>query len=196
MRNKLSTCLIVIGFLLIVLAILLLSYNAWDDYLAGRKSKKVLDDLTDKIVIPDEPSYLISSEVEMPTVNVDNNRYIGVLNLVPLGIKLPIISDYSYEKMRIAPVRYKGSVYLDNIIIAGHGYVSHFKNIKYLKVGDQITFTDMEGNIFKYEVIKQEIIDQDDVKKMEDGDWDMTLFTCNFDNSKRITIRLRNITKD
>jgi len=58
---------------------------------------------------------------------IDGNNYIGVIDIPCLGLSLPIISDWSYPNLKIAPCRYKGSAYQDNLIIAGHNYQSHFK---------------------------------------------------------------------
>lgn len=192
-KNSLNKILAIIGVLLIIFAILLILYNVWEDYQAGKKSKYVLDKLTDKIVVQEESDNLLNDETKMSTTIIDDKRYIGILNLIPFGIELPVLADYSYDNMKIAPVRYKGSVYLNNLIIAGHGYTRHFQKLKNLKKGDQVTFTDTIGKIFEFEVIKIELLDQNDVAKMEEGNWDLTLFTCNFDSTKRVTVRLRNI---
>ena len=58
----------------------------------------------------------------MPTQEVDGQSYIGVLELQPLGLSLPIISQWSYPGLRIAPCRYTGSAYQNDLVIAAHNY--------------------------------------------------------------------------
>ena len=86
--------------------------------------------------------------MEMPTQEIDGQRYIGTLRLESLGLTLPIISEWDYTRLRIAPCRYAGSAYLDNMVIAAHNYESHFGQLKNLSQGEQITFTDIDGTCF------------------------------------------------
>ena len=91
--------------------------------------------------------------------------------------------------IKIAPGRYKGSVYKRNIIIAGHNYRSHFSRLKTMDIGSKIWFIDVEGNRFEYKVSDIEIIKGTDVKQMEKGKWDMTLFTCTYGGQNRMALR-------
>ena len=72
------------------------------------------------------PDYILNPEMDMPTQEVDGQSYIGVLELQPLGLSLPIISQWSYPGLRIAPCRYTGSAYQNDLVIAAHNYTSHF----------------------------------------------------------------------
>lgn len=59
-----------------------------------------------------------------------------------------------------------------------HNYESHFGQLKNLSQGEQITFTDIDGNCFCYQVLDVEILSPYDVQEMTEGAWDLTLFTC------------------
>ena len=50
-------------------------------------------------------------------------------------------------------------------------------------------FTDVDGNIFRYTVADLEQLEGTDVKEMEAGDWDLTLFTCTLGGQYRVTVR-------
>lgn len=98
---------------------------------------------------------------------IDGIKYIGVLEVPELSLQLPVMSHWSLAGLKIAPGRYKGSVYKRNIIIAGHNYRSHFSRLKTLDIGSKIWFIDVEGNRFEYKVSDIEIIKGTNVKQME-----------------------------
>lgn len=91
--------------------------------------------------------------------------------------------------MKVSPCRYEGSVYLNNMVICGHNYNTHFGTLKDLEKGDLLTFTDMDGNVFWYQVMVIEILQPTAVEEMVSGDWDLTLFTCTTGGATRVTIR-------
>ena len=91
--------------------------------------------------------------------------------------------------MKTAPCRYSGSAYLNNLIICGHNYTSHFGTLKNLSEGDLATFTDMDGNVFTYKMVERETLLPTSIDAMESGEWDLTLFTCTVGGQSRVTIR-------
>ena len=95
--------------------------------------------------------------------------------------------------MKIAPCRYTGSAYQDDLIIAAHNYNSHFGNLKNLREGDTATLTDMDGNVFTYEMAELEILQPTDIEGMDSGEWDLTLFTCTIGGSSRVTARFERV---
>lgn len=139
--------------------------------------------------LPEVPLYERYPELEMPTVQIDSDQYIGLLNIPSLGLELPIMTDWSEQKLKSTPCRYAGSVYTDDLVIAGHNYRSHFGKLIHLTSGDEITFTDVDGNVFSYEVTARETLMPTAVEEMTGGEWDLTLFTCTFGGSYRTTIR-------
>ena len=51
----------------------------------------------------------------------------------------------------------------------------------------------MEGNLFEYEVTSKETIHENDSSKLEEGNQDLTLFTCSLNTQYRVIVRLRKI---
>lgn len=125
----------------------------------------------------------------MPTVQIDGEAYIGVLEFPSLSVSLPVISDWSAAKLRTAPCRYTGSAYQDNLVIAGHNYRTHFGKLQNLSLGDTVLFFDADGNRFAYEVAGVEELDSTAIEEMVTGDWDLTLFTCTLSGQTRFTVR-------
>lgn len=196
MKNKKGTALMAVGAFLLLTAFALTAYNLYDE---KRAEKNAFNALSQIDTVPTEqndaviPDYVLNSDMPMPTVTVDGENYIGVLKIPEINLVLPVISECDAKKLKIAPCRYQGSVYLDNMIIAGHNYKTHMKYIDTLEVGDKIFFTDTDKNMFEYKVVGTEIIDGTDVERMVSGDhWDLSLFTCTYDGRKRITVRAVN----
>ena len=125
----------------------------------------------------------------MPTINIDGNEYIGVLDIPALGIRLPVMGDWSYPKLRTAPCRYTGSVYDDDLVICGHNYQRHFGGLKNLTAGDTLMFTDEGGNVSSYTVTEVVQLSGTALGEMKAGDWDLTLFTCTVGGQLRVTVR-------
>ena len=135
------------------------------------------------------PEYILNPNMDMPEETVNGVDYIGVLRIPVLELELPVISRWSYPNLQIAPCRYGGSAYLDDLIICAHNYSSLFGSLKSLQPGDTVTFTDVDGNEFCYEVVEVETLLPGAVEEMESGDWDLTLFTCTVGGQNRVTIR-------
>ena len=187
------------GLLLIAAALALAAYNVIDAQRAARSAAQALEALSQTTAVSaadseeasadDAPAYLADPEMPMPTVSFDGNDYIGRVDVPSLGLSLPVISEWSYPRLKIAPCRYTGSAYLDNLIIAAHNYSSHFGNLNRLNTGDTVTFTDVDGNQFTYAVSLIEDLPGTDIEEMQSGEWDLTLFTCTLGGRSRVTVR-------
>ena len=187
------------GLLLIAAALALAAYNVIDAQRAARSAAQALEALSQTTAVsaaePEQasadnaPAYLADPEMPMPTVSFDGNDYIGRVDIPSLGLSLPVISEWSYPRLKIAPCRYTGSAYLDNLIIAAHNYSSHFGNLNRLNTGDTVMFTDVDGNQFTYAVSLIEDLPGTAIEEMQAGEWDLTLFTCTLGGRSRITVR-------
>ena len=142
--------------------------------------------------IPDDmeyPDYVLDPGMDMPVVNVRGEDYIGVLSIPALGKVLPVCAEWDYDRLNSAPCRYSGTVYMSNMVICAHNYDSHFGDIKNLRYGDTVEFTDGDGNYFCYAVSEIETLRPADIERMTSGDWDLTLFTCTIGGQTRVTVR-------
>ena len=127
----------------------------------------------------------------IPTVQVDEWKYIGVLQIPSLRLTLPVLHKWDYSRLRIAPCRYYGSVYKHNLVIAGHNYSVHFSPVRSIRLGADVYFTDVYGTRYHYRVSKTETVQPNDVERMitSNGEWELTLFTCNLGGATRFACR-------
>lgn len=142
----------------------------------------------EQVVIPD---YLLNPDMEMPVEVVDGVAYVGILEIPALELTLPVTGDWSYEQLRIAACRYAGSAYQNDMVVMAHNYPAFFKDLNRLRQGDEIRFTDMDGNIFTYTAADFEQLRPEQVEDMTMAadDWDLTLFTCTVGGQLRIAVR-------
>ena len=102
-----------------------------------------------------------------------------------------MLSQWSYPNLKVAPCRYSGSLYQNDLILCAHNYASHFGKLKTLQPGDTLLFTDMDDQVVSFQMVEQEILEPDDEEAMTTGDWDLTLFTCTPGGQTRVTVRFQ-----
>ena len=209
--------ILTLGMLLLLAAAILTSLNFIEDGQAGEAAGNALEQLllaerdardaarrassetssdepaADSGGITLDPVYLNDNtstpEGEMPVIEIDGYGYIGVLQIPSLDLTLPVISDWSYPALQIAPCRYEGSAYDGGMVIAGHNFDSHFGKLNQLEPGDEIRFVDLSGHTFTYAVAETEVLDATAIDQMVNGGWDLTLFTCTLSGETRFTVR-------
>ena len=129
------------------------------------------------------------TEEEMTAVTVDSYEYIGYLTIPSLDLELSVMSSWSYPKLKISPCRYSGSIAGGNLVICAHNYSRHFGRIKNLSEGDDVYFTDMDGNTYHYEVAEVTTLAPTAIEEMTSSGYDLTLFTCTYGGKSRVTVR-------
>ena len=203
MKQKIGKICMVLGALLILASLGLLTYNKWDAARADKAAQTALGELentltrtieeknkADDVVLQPE----LDPDQPMTEVELDGWNYIGYLSIPSIGLNLPVMSEWSYAGLKIAPGRYSGSTYADNMVVCAHNYAKHFSPIKWLAEGAEVYFTDMDGMRWSYEVSAVETIQPTQIEKMtektEDSEnWDLTLFTCTTGGSARCAVR-------
>lgn len=197
MRSKAGKVCMALGALLLLGAFALTGYNMWDedraDSLALETVRMLRTETPDLAVLDPRreliPSYILDEEREMPIIEIEGNTYVGYLDIPALELSLPVMESWSYPNLKISPCRYEGSVYHNDMIIAAHNYQRHFGGLKTLSIGDEVRFTDGDGNVFTYQVTVLEQLQPTQVEEMCSGDWDLTMFTCTLGGQQRVTVR-------
>lgn len=208
-RRKAGLICVICGLLLIASSMGLLIHNRKEEeqaatyvemlapqiveVISDRKVEKETQEVKQREEEADLPMFIRPKKPdpnrEMPTAELDGHAYIGFLSIPVLNLELPIMADWSYPQLRIAPCRYTGSLYLDNLVLMAHNYNKHFGRIDELRVGTQLTFTDMDGLTVEYEVVALDILEPTAIEEMTAGEYDLTLFTCTYGGKSRVTLR-------
>ena len=138
-----------------------------------------------------EQEQTLVEEVEPVLVPEDGREYIGIIEIEALDIKLPVLAQFTDADMKTTPCVYYGCRENNDLVIVGHNYDSQFGDFNKLSSSDQIkaVLTLLDGSVIAYDSIGLEYLNPDQVEEMLSGDWDMTLYTCNYAGDKRIAIR-------
>ena len=149
-RRRRGLPLILGGLLLIAAALSLTGYNIWDDMRAEKTNHRILAELTPEIPrgvpVPDSlqqtimaaaeqdeaveqriaqpeiryPYYMLDENMKMPVKTVSGFDYVATLQIPKLGLELPVMEDWTYDRLQYAPCRYAGTPYLHNMVICAH----------------------------------------------------------------------------
>ena len=185
---------VLLGVVLLLAALGLYGYNRWEDAQAGAEAQTVVQDLQEKVVEQTQsaasaPAIDTSSlDPELPVVELDGYEYVGTVSIPAIGIDLPVMSEWSYPKLKISPCRQFGSSRTDDLVIAAHNYESHFGKLSSLTAGDSVTFTDMDGIVNEYVVNKVEVLDPHSVEEVEHSGYALVLYTCTYGGKTRIVV--------
>lgn len=189
--------LIALGAALIVAALALVAYNFWDSDRAGNEAAQIeqqletgkVEDAGDGLPVPDDG--------KMPVKRIGGYEYIGTIEVPSLHMKLPVMYEWDYSRLSIAPCRYSGSYWTDDLVICGHNYGTHFSPLRWVDIGADVYFTNVKGLRIHYVIGNRETVQPTSVEQMIENDknsersddWDLTLFTCNLGGQTRCAVR-------
>lgn len=193
-----------VGAVLILSALLLLLYNRCEDAQAGREAESLLVSVEAVISAQSSdgsaetepgreettamPTTAEPLDPEMPVAMLNGYGYVGCVEIPALSLKLPVMSEWDYTRLAIAPCRQFGSSRTDDLVIAAHNYEGHFGRLKDLSVGNTVVFTDMEGIVNTYRVELIETLGPKEVDAVQNSGYDLVLYTCTRDGQARVTV--------
>ena len=151
-----------------------------------KKEMNITDD-TDDVPVP-AGSYEVQM-TELQPVEIGDGVFDGILSIPSIDLEMSVYDTWNDEYLRSSICRYYGSPYTDDFVIAGHNYRSGFGKLKDLEPGDEVYFTDMNGVVTRYTVAQIEVLDGTDISGMLSGGWPLSLYTCTYGGSARLTVR-------
>lgn len=182
MSKKAGIILLIAGAVLILSALLLFLYNANEDDRAGEQAEALLEEVRAEM----EEAPVEDDNPEMTVVQIGSYGYIGYLSIPKLGVELPAMADWDYNRLQLAPCRQFGSTKTDDLVIAAHNYKSHFGGLSTLEPGDEILFTDMNRRISRYAVDRVETLEATAVDAVQNSGHDLVLYTCTYGGRTRV----------
>jgi len=138
-------------------------------------------------VQPEEPPAQPST---MPIKLAAGYESVGILRIPALGVELPVLDNWDYDRLKLAPCRYTGTAAGGDLILMGHNYRSHFKPLYQAKPGIGVEFTDVNGMCYSYVVDRIDTIKGSETEKLP-ADYELSLFTCTPGGQSRLVVRCR-----
>ena len=193
MRKWMGVICVFLGVVCILSAAGFAVYNRWEDNQAEETAQdlladvqSIMDETQPQKPLPDDTEQI---PAEMETVNVGGYDCIGILSVPVLDLELPVLTDWSYAKLKKAPCHYYGTYYETDFVIAAHNYKSHFGRLSQLQPGDIVIFTDVNGADHCYEVVLLETLPKEATQEMIVSGFALSLYTCTPGGASRVTVR-------
>ncbi len=188
MPKKAGVVFVALGAVLMLSALLLFIHNERESRNAGQEAENLLGEVQSAMEEAEyeETDAKEASDAAMPTVLIDGYECIGYIAVSALDLELPVLSDWDYSRLEVAPVRHFGSAASDDLVIAAHNYKSHFGSLSTLEIGDEIRFTDMDGIENRYTLSSLETLAADAVSAVQNSGHDLVLYTCTSDGTARV----------
>lgn len=195
MKKTFGALCMAIGALLIAGALSLFIYNLAEADRAEKFSiqavsqlKSVISDNENQNVPPVFESGTTTEQRSMAELEIDGYSYIGYLSVPSQSLELPVISQWDYDKLQVAPCRYSGSISEKNLVLIAHNYSSHFGNLDQLEFEDEVRFTDAEGVATYYRVVSIDVVPPASAEEVAAGNSDLALVTCTYSGKTRIVV--------
>ena len=206
MGKGIGICCIALGICCLIVSAGFVVFNHWEGKQAQQTSVNLLQEVRQSIFdntqeesIPEESDRDETIEIpeelpqEMQTTEVNGYECIGILSIPVLELELPVLTDWSYEKLKIAPCHYYGSFYRKDFVIAAHNYPSFFRRLPELQPKDLVLFTDVSGTAYYYEVVLLETLPPEATEEMITSGFDLSLYTCTPGGASRVTVRCNKV---
>lgn len=184
----------IFAVILLVAAVILLFYNTQENNRVEKDNLETVTELEkiyEENLAKQENGLQIEENIEKRTsININGYDYMGILYIPILdNLSLPVLETYTYPNLKISICRYSGCIEEGKFVIAGHNYKSSFGKLSKLAVGNIVYFKDVNGIVYKYSCKSIETLAPNQVHEMINGDWDLTLFTCTYNNLNRLAYR-------
>ena len=176
------------GTVLMLSALSLFLYNQYEDARAGQEAENLQAIILQSIpeTQPAEKDKALTPQ--MPVKEIDGYGYVGYLSIPDMELELPVMSEWDYTRLKIAPCRQFGSSRADDLVIAAHNFESHFGRLKEMSLGNTVTFTDMAGIVNTYRAEMIETLSPKDVEAVQNSGYDLVLYTCTRDGQERVAV--------
>lgn len=205
MSGRRAGCaLLAVGAGLLLAALLLFLHNVREDAAAGKAAEEALTGIRlaiqarapEKTAPAETSADMPQTQTEpeetahptLPVVTIEGFDYIGYLSIPDSDLEVPVMADWSMEKLQIAPCLQYGSPLTDDAVIAGHNYQKHFRALQDIRLGQSVRFTDMAGGTIDYTVANVKIVDPRNVYEVINSAYDLVLYTCTTGGRTRVIV--------
>ena len=187
-RNK-DLLLVALGLIMAAAGLFLQLTEVQQEQLAGENAALLLEAVSQQLpAAPAEPLPGEDPEDEPQSLAVMGYDVLGTLRIPSVDIDLPVLNEWSYDLLTVAPCRYSGSIETGDLVILGHSYRTHLRPLRQVQPGDSVELTDAAGTVHRYVVAETEILRGSDGSLLPSG-YPLTIFTCTADSKHRFLAR-------
>ena len=186
MKKQTNRLFVIIGICLLVVAALAMIVWQWGIQASKQEASKYVQTIRTLIPTPQNAAVEERRDNTMPILSVEGKSFVGILEMPKFGSALPVCADWG-EVSRY-PCRLSGSVYDRTMQIGATSQDGQYDFYREISVGDLVSFTDMEGNRFSYEVTDIRYESHADQSTLRQKDAALTIFIKNIYSFEYILI--------
>ena len=169
-------CLLMGMCLLVVAGAVLISWQ-WGIRVSQENAADYVHTIRTRIPEPQAAVPEERRDNTMSVLSVQGKNFVGILEMPKFGSSLPVCADWG--EVSKYPCRLSGSIYDRTMQIGLTSQNGQYDFYQEISVGDVVSFTDMEGNRFFYEVADIRYEKHADQTALQREDADLTLFIKN-----------------
>lgn len=165
------------GIGLLVLGAVVLSCWQWGIHDAQQKAEAYVATIRSLVPEPQDAPLEERRDNTMAELSLEGKSFVGLLEMPKWGSVLPVGADWG--KASRYPCRLSGSVYDGTLQIGTTSQTGQYDFYREISVGDEVTFTDLEGNRFSFRVADIRYEQHADQSALQQKDAALTLFVKN-----------------
>ena len=194
MKQIRAAALILLGLSMILASAYLFSRYEREAETAGENAQQLLAALTEEIEKNKEQNLYDTAVQEqsigqMLQTSLQGYDLVGIIRVPGMGVELPVLNDWNYDLLKLAPCRYSGSIEGQDLILMGHNYRKHFAPLRRVSSGDRVEFLDISGTSYPYVVAETAVLKPTQLDELSSSEYALTIFTCTPGGQSRFVVR-------
>ena len=141
---------VILGICLLLTAIALLVFWNLNIETSVKRAESIVSIVRASTPSPQSSLLETRRDNSMSALSVDGTDFVGIIEMPRYGSVLPICADWGNTSKY--PCRFSGSIYDSTMQIGATTQKGQYDFYRELSVGDEVFYTDMEGNRYSYEV--------------------------------------------
>ncbi len=113
---------------------------------------------------------------ESACVNYQGTDYTAILELPVHSVKLPVAAVWDRRAAVFTPCRFTGNLYAGTFVIGGADADGQFDFVSKVDIGERVTVTNMQGEVFRYQVADVKHAKNAKIETLLQDDYDLVLF--------------------
>lgn len=139
-----------LGVILLVAATSLLGLWQWNIHTSKQQAEAYVQTLETLLPEPQGAAIEERKDNRMPMLSLEGTDFVGIIEMPRYQSTLPVCADLG--QVTKYPCRFDGSIYDRTMQIGATTQVGQYDFYREISVGDEVYFTDMEGNRYTYTV--------------------------------------------